>query len=226
MISVDVLRLGAVILPDWHPRSADVTCPIQGWAIRHPDGVVVFDTGVGAGNELIDELYRPDVIGVVDALNGLGIDERDVVAIVNSHLHFDHCGQNPALPWAPVWVQRAEAALVDEPHFTVPEWARVSPGRQRSIDGDTQLAPGLEIVATPGHTPGHQSLLIHDGTDVVVLGGQCCYTCAEFDRGTLASTDVHDESWLESGLESLRRLRSLAPAAVHLSHDPAVWRPS
>ena len=55
---VEVLELGEVQLPDWHPRLDDVTAPIRAFVIRHPDGVVVFDTGVGQGHPLIDDLYK------------------------------------------------------------------------------------------------------------------------------------------------------------------------
>lgn len=226
MISVDVLDLGSVTLPDRHPRAADRTCPIQGFAVSHPDGVVVFDTGVGAGNAMIDELYHPVVVPVADALDEVGIDERDVAAIVNSHLHFDHCGQNHALPAVPVWVQRGDHRLIHEPLFTIAEWATVPPDRLRLLDGDVELVEGVDIVATPGHTPGHQSLAVDVAGDLVVLGGQCCYTCAEFAGGVIAEADCHDDDWIELGHESLRRLAALAPVAVHLSHDREIWRPS
>lgn len=60
---------------------------------------------------------------LTDALARVGIDERDVSALVNTHLHFDHCGQYHALPRISVWVQRAEYALVEQPLYTVPAWA-------------------------------------------------------------------------------------------------------
>ena len=82
---IAVLDLGAVELPDWHPRAADRTCLIQGFAIEHPDGVIVFDTGTSDDNERLNGMYRPVVTPIVEALNAAGIDERQVVAIVNSH---------------------------------------------------------------------------------------------------------------------------------------------
>lgn len=97
-----------MVLPDWHPRSADGTCPLFGIAIDHPDGIIVVDTGTRAGHPVIDERYAPEAVPIIDALQGAGIDERDVSAIVNTHSHFDHCGQNHALPQAPVWVSQAE----------------------------------------------------------------------------------------------------------------------
>jgi glyoxylase-like metal-dependent hydrolase (beta-lactamase superfamily II) len=224
VVAVHTLDLGSVRLPDWHPRAADGTCVIQAWAIEHRDGVILFDTGVADDHPLINELYDPTVVGVVDALASVGIDERNVSAIVNSHLHFDHCGQNRTFPATPVYAQRAEIDLVDVPLFTVPEWARVEPERLRVIDGDEQLADGVTIVATPGHTPGHQSVVVDDGIHVTVLAGQCCYDCTEFSANDPAVEDLHDDSWLPTARRSIERLHALRPHVVHLAHDRSAWR--
>lgn len=223
-ISVAVLQLGVVRLPDWHPRAADGTCVIQAYAVRHPDGVILFDTGVGDDHPMINELFDPTVVPVIDALGAAGIDERDVTAIVNSHLHFDHCGQNHRFPTVPVYAQHAEYELVETPMFTVPEWARVTPDRLRLIDGDADLADGVRLLATPGHTPGHQSLVVDDGEQTTVIAGQCCYTCVEFAANEPAVADVHDESWLDAARDSITHLQSFGAAMVHLSHDPNVIR--
>ncbi len=220
MTDVDVLELGEVMLPDWHPRAADGTCVIRGFAIRHPDGVILFDTGVAGDHEWVNDMFRPTVVPIVEAVNGAGIDERDVVGIVNSHLHFDHCGQNRFLPEVPVYAQQAELDAVEQPRFTIQEWARIDPGRVRLVDGDEEIASGVHVLSTPGHTPGHQSMLIeHGGGGPTLLAGQCCYTCAEFAAGEVAPKDVHDESFMTTALESLARLRSLHPSVTHLAHD-------
>lgn len=225
---VEVLELGEVRLPEWHPRVDDVTAPIRAFVIRHPDGVVVFDTGVGQGQQLIDDIYKqPQITPIIAALNGVGVDERDVTAIVNSHLHFDHCGQNHALPSAPVYVQSAELAAAQLPHYTIAEWAFIEPDRRRVIDGDEEIAPGVQILATPGHTPGHQSLLIQgpDG-QAQLIAGQCCYNCAEFSAGAVAADNIHDETYQQAAAETIGRLRSLDIAAAYFSHDRTIYRPS
>ncbi len=224
---VEVLELGEVQLPDWHPRVNDVTALIRAFVIRHPDGVVVFDTGVGQGHPLIDDLYKqPKITPIIVALNALGVDERDVTAIVNSHLHFDHCGQNHALASVPVYVQSAELAAAQLPHYTIAEWAHIEPDRRRVIDGDEEIAPGVQILATPGHTPGHQSLLVQgpDG-QAQLVAGQCCYTCAEFSAGAVAADNIHDETYREAAAETIGRLRRLDIAAAHFSHDRTIYRP-
>ena len=153
------LELGQVTLPASHPRAAQRTHLLRGYAICHPDGVIVVDTGVGEDNTAINELYRPESIGLIAALNNADIDERSVTAIVNTHLHFDHCGQNHLLPSAPVWVTRAEmAAVTSVRDYTVREWADVPLGRLRYATDGEEIAEGVRLVATPGHSPGHQSV--------------------------------------------------------------------
>lgn len=112
-----------------------------------------------------------------------------------------------------------------EQFYTVPDWTHIDLDRQRVLDGDAEIASGVTIVATPGHTPGHQSLVVEqpDATVEVVVG-QCCDDCAEFAAGRPAMTDLHDESMLDTGIESLARLGRLRPSAAHLSHDRTTWR--
>jgi N-acyl homoserine lactone hydrolase len=147
-----------------------------------------------------------------------------VTVIVNSHLHFDHCGQNRSMPWAPVCVQRQEYDLIQAPRFTISEWARIDLDRLRLIDGDETLAEGVRIVATPGHTPGHQSLVVEHGGVTTLIAGQPCYTCAEFAARDLDPADAHDESWIRVARDSLARLHSFEPDVVHLAHDRHVHR--
>lgn len=222
--SVVPLQLGRVTLPPTHPRSADGTCPILGHAIEHPDGVIVVDTGPRAGHPVIDELYEPEVVSLVDALNRAGIDERDVVAIVLSHLHFDHCGQHHLLASTPVWTTAAEVEAAGEPGYTVPEWAAIEADRLRiGADGE-EVAEGVRVLHTPGHTPGHQSVAVDGLVGTELLVGQACYSCAEFEDGGLAEADLHDGAWLAAGRHSLERLRSLDPVLAHFSHDPTVFQ--
>ncbi len=223
MATVHRLDMGHVELPESHPRAADGTCPIFCFAVTTHDGTVVVDTGPRAGHPFIDELYAPQVRSIVDVLNGEGIDERHVLAIVNTHLHFDHCGQNYLLGSAPVWVTDEEVEAATAEFYTVPEWAEIPPDRRRrTVDGEL-IAPEVRLLHTPGHTPGHQSVCVDtpDGLELIV--GQTCFSCAEFEGGPPAITDMHDESWLEVGQASLDRLRSLSPAAAHFSHDLAVF---
>jgi len=220
------LELGSVQLPETHPRAGDGQCPILCFAVVHRDGVVVIDTGPAAGHPVIDELYAPDVISIVAALHQAGIDERDVGDIINTHLHFDHCGQNDQLPSARVWVTDEEVEASIEPFYTVPEWAAIDPARRRVSRDEGEVADGVVLLHTPGHTPGHQSVAVQTPKGLELVVGQTCYSCAEFDADAPMVADMHDAEWLAVGTDSLRRLQALSPAACHFSHDVAIWRQS
>ncbi len=196
---------------------------VFGYVVHHPDGVVLVDTGMGSDNEFLDELYAPKTVDIVSALNERGIDERDVVAVMNTHLHFDHCGQNRRFLGTPIYVQAAELEAAAQPLFTVVEWATIPEADRRTIDGDEVIATGLTIAATPGHTPGHQALIIDAAGDVSIIAGQCGYCAAEFAAGVVPLSEVHDENWLEVGRRSLARLRGLQPRAAYFSHDATTY---
>lgn len=220
---IERLTLAVVeAVPEWHPEHTTFKpFPVHAWLVRHPDGPILVDTGIGLGHPLIDEWYRPRVTAIGDALGAVGIDVRDVAAVVLSHLHFDHCGQQAALD-APVYVQVAEHDAAQADGYTITEWATIPDDRLRLVDGDTEIADGFHLLATPGHTPGHQSVLIEAGGQRVVLAAQCAFVAAELRSGVPARSNLHDEAWDEPARESLRRVRALAPVACHLSHDPEV----
>ena len=199
--------------------------PIVAHAIVHRDGVFLFDTGVGTGNAEIDAWFSPRVTFVDDALADVGIALGDVTGAANCHLHFDHSGQNGRVPpGVPIFTQRAEWHMLHEPDYTIAEWIDVPGLRYELIDGDVEVAPGLTLVATPGHAPGHQSLVIATDDGPVVVAGQAVWTRDEWDGATddersgAPSADDPD-----AYAASVLRLRGLDPVRVHFAHDRAVW---
>lgn len=154
----------------------------------------------------------------------------DVVAVVNSHLHFDHCGQNGLLYGGRTafYVQRAEVASVaDDPFYTVAEWALGPRETRRELDGDEVIAEGVEILATPGHTMGHQSVLIEAAGQRVVIGAQVVWRSDEFDDEVASAANVDPVDELRTAaVESIRRLKALDPLVVHFSHCRSRQRPA
>src|SRR5438067_7137958 len=175
MPRIERLHLADLELPAWHPEAAkNRRAVVFGFVVDHPDGPIVVDTGVGHGHVFIDETYSPTVIDLHDALAAIGTESRSVAAVVNSHLHFDHCGQNPLYYGTdvPVYVQSDEVEAAQEPLYTVDTWATV-PGRQlRRVRGDEVIAEGVRLVSTPGHTRGHQSVVVEADDQIAVIGAQ------------------------------------------------------
>jgi glyoxylase-like metal-dependent hydrolase (beta-lactamase superfamily II) len=141
------------------------------FAIRYGDGpVTLVDVGIGPHDAPAGS-WAPVPGHLPDELAAAGIAPDDVTAIVLTHLHSDHVGW--ALPastpfrQARVVVQRADVAAF----ATIRSDLLAEPDRLDVIDGDTDLAPGVRAVATPGHTPGHQSVLVEWGDESILVTG-------------------------------------------------------
>ncbi|MFJ3838278.1 MBL fold metallo-hydrolase [Streptomyces sp. NPDC054904] len=151
------------------------------FAVARPGGRwVLVDAGVGPANGPAAG-WAPVPGRLPAALAEAGIAPGDVETVVLTHLHEDHAGWTlgpdgePFFPEARYVVQRVEVESLD-PADPVRDWA-VTPlraaGRLHEVDGEHRLAPGLTLLPTPGHTPGHQSVLVEQGDgarDVLVTG--------------------------------------------------------
>lgn len=203
------LHLADVTYPEIHPLAGQEGI-VLAFAIRHPDGIVLVDTGIGTGDAWIEENYRPRVRDVAEALRAAQLDPTSVRMIVNTHLHFDHCGQNRAFAGAPIVVQRAEREAARAAGHTVPEWVDFAGARYDAADGDREVLSGISVLATPGHTIGHQSVTVRTDQGLVLIVGQASENARAFATG---EPD-----------ESVRRLRALEAERIHFSHDRAVLR--
>ncbi len=206
----------AVLGREWWPSYAH--------AVVHRDGVLLFDNGCGTGNAEIDAAFTPRVIPIEAALAEHGIALADLTGIANCHLHFDHAGQNSRLPRGiPIFVQRHEWAMVHEPDYTVPDWIDVPGLRYEVIDGELEVAPGLRLLPTPGHSPGHQSLVAEASDGKVVLAGQAVQSRREWEGATDPASSGEPSARASGYATSVARLRALDPVRVHFAHDPSIW---
>lgn len=89
------------------------------------------------------------------------------------------------------------------------------------MTGDERIAEGVTILATPGHTAGHQSVLVEAGGQRVVVGAQVVWRSTEYDDETASAANVDPDPGLRrAAVESIRRIKSLRPSAVYFSHCP------
>ena len=217
-------------LPSFHPESGPTFArfPVHVFLIHHPDGPILVDTGIGFGNETIDDWYQPITVDLRNELHVRGVDpDHPALTIINTHLHFDHCGQNCHFPTARIVVQQTEAKIATTPHYTVDSWASLPAGRTMLIDGDSEIADGIDAVHTPGHTPGHQAVVIRSTNDTTIIAGQCIFWAAEWHESEPSPANLHDADHRLAAAESIARLRALHPTCVLLSHDePVTIRPA
>lgn len=199
--------------------------PVHGFVIKHPRaGAILVDTGVGWPTELVQE-WRVVNRHAADALAEYDLSPTDVKIVINSHLHFDHCGQNAVFKHAPFYIQRSELDRARKQETVTSEWFDFAGARFELIDGDAQVADGVRVVATPGHTVGHQSVFVDMPDGAAVMIGDAAYTAdiyREADKADLSAwrgqhANRHD--WTES----LKKLHGLHPHAVHFCHDTRVF---
>jgi N-acyl homoserine lactone hydrolase len=196
---------------------------VMAFAISRGGRWMLFDTGIGMRHPEIDARFKPSGDSLAALLAEHDIDVADAEAVVNSHLHFDHCGQNALFPRIPIYVQEREWLAASSPDYTVPTWVTFPGATYRRVDGDHDLGDGIRIFATPGHTPGHQSVVVELAEEVVVIAGQACYSPDEWSgKGTDA--DGAETAWdPASYARSLDRLRSVRPDKVWFGHATDPW---
>lgn len=194
--------------PETHPLAGQPGLVLS-FLVRHPGGLLLVDTGFADGHPWIDDNYGPRARPIRDAIAAAGIDPDDIKALVNTHMHFDHAGQNAAFPDVPIVVQDLEwQAAWQNDDYTIREWIDFPGANYIRINGDTELAPGLNALATPGHTPGHQSVTVETDDGLVLIAGQAAQDARAFATGDADA--------------SLARLRAFNASRIHFSHDRAV----
>jgi N-acyl homoserine lactone hydrolase len=203
--------------------------PVLGYLVRQSDRWLLFDTGMGVGPPELDAHYRPVRRPLAAALHGCGIGLEDVGLVVNCHLHFDHCGGNPELAGRPVFVQAgelAEARSVDG--YTLAHLVDFPHAQYEELRGEAEIRPGVWVIPTPGHTLGHQSLVIRCADGTVILAGQAHDSATQFTSDHLAWRARRDEvaEPLPAASPWIDRLLRFDPARVLFAHDLAVWEPA
>ena len=141
--------------------------------VDHPGGRILVDTGMIDSTPELDEEWHPRVYPERIP--------RDVSLVVNTHLHFDHCGGNRLFAGLPIYVQRAEREAAREPGYTIPEWVEFEGARYVELEGEAEVASRVRVLPTPGHTPGHQSVLVETEDGLVVVAGDVAYRWEDFD---------------------------------------------
>lgn len=203
------------------PTYVDARIDVLAYAVIRDTHVILMDTGVGLGNSYIERTFEPTRKPIVDELKRIGLSPGDVTTVINSHLHFDHCGNNALFPHADVLVQERELIAARTNGYTVRDWFDYPDAKIRSVSGDHQIAAGVTLIATPGHTPGHQSLLLETGQGPVVVAAQAAFSADEYERGGEPAAQAH-EGFEQHYTASIARLKSLGARQVYFSHDTRI----
>ncbi len=228
-----------------YPKAKDITIPVSMWVIKHPKGIVVFDTGNNvaisdgadnckkywaAGNcdFLKPSQTRGDVID--QQLQKLGIKVDDVKVVVSSHSHLDHSGNIAMFPKAIHVFQKKE--------LYQGYWPEKFQGREANgsvvlndlvsarnynymeLDGDYDLFGDgtVQILSTPGHTIGHQSMKVKLPQTGSVIISQDAIWMQENADGYVAGLNFSVQAWTNSA-NRLKFMRDLEGAKLFFPHD-------
>lgn len=171
--------------------------PVSAYLLQLDDGTnVLVDTGMSRihiedplatfrGTPMADALV-PDMAAEDDLefrLQSLDVAAADIDYVVNTHLHFDHAGNNDLFPRATFVVQREHHTMaVGNPSFPNQYW-NLPNARFELVDGERQLFDGVESILTPGHAPAHQSVMVRlPETGNTVICGDAIYLQANLDH--------------------------------------------
>ncbi len=222
------------------------TVPVPFFYIEHGEHKVMYDTGNalevaqdkikhwGAGLVAAYDPVMTEDQWCINQLAKMGVKPEDITDVVFSHLHLDHAGCCGLFPNARYYVQRREmewaytadfyqkAAYIradfDKPYLN---WELLE-----GMDDDFYDLFGdgkLKIVFTPGHTPGHQSLLVDlDNSGPMLLTGDSVYTTEIIDQDNLPGLVWSPHDAVVS-VKKMRRLRRVYGVKIITGHDPVAW---
>jgi 4-pyridoxolactonase len=211
-----------------------VRFPVYSVLIDHTDGLFLFDSGFDKGTVeefLAFELPEQTDEQILPAqLESCGFSVADVTAVINSHLHFDHCGGQRHLPAATdTWVGKEELrhCLVPEPFERLGYADKVHhrpDSAYRWLEGDeVDFADGIRLLFTPGHTVGHYSLLLErNGRAPMLFCVDVTYTQETWEK-ELISGFHNDPTANFASLRTLKHLAQRSGAEVFFPHDMEAW---
>jgi len=226
---IDCGRAHATDQSRWSP-GVNIGMPIDFsdncYLIRHStEGYLLWDTGVTDRLVGLGEGVKVPALGytwyrdqtLVAALAALGVKPADVRYLVLSHSHADHVGNVDEFPQATVIMQRAEWDYA----MSQPQKPFSAEHKKELLEGDKDLFGdgSLVVLSTPGHTPGHQSLLVHlRKTGNIVLSGDVAHFQSNWDNWRVPDFN-YDKTQSLASMEKIARVLNEKHAQLWINHD-------
>lgn len=206
--------------------------------VRTPSAVVLIETGIGTkSDQKFSGIYCIETEpGLVPALAGAGFRPEDIDFVINTHLHFDHCGGNtrrddsgrvvPVFPRARYIIQKGEWEAAVRPNerdrasYLTENFVPVrDAGLVDLVEGDREVTPGVEVVVSPGHTRRHQCVLVRSGGQTLCFLGDLVPTAAHVRLAYIMSYDLYPVETLETR-KSLYAQAIAGDWILGFVHDP------
>lgn len=155
-----------------------IQVPVVAWYIEGADKRILVDTAANANLAIeFRGLPAAEIKSFESALAGVGVKPEEIDIVIQTHLQWDHCANTNQCKNAKVLVQEEELRFAFAPHPIL------APTYEKSlfkglnfvvVKGNYEVAPGIELLFTPGHTPGCQSVVINTAHGKAVITGFCC----------------------------------------------------
>jgi N-acyl homoserine lactone hydrolase len=208
------------------------------WLIKHGSEWLLWDTGVpeSALNDPRGWSTLPKLIvyhldkTLTDQLAEIGLKPRDIARVAISHTHGDHIGNVGLFPNSTILMQQAEYSWInspDGPNDNVNQLMALArkllgtPKNLQLIDGDTDVFGdgSVTLVSTRGHTPGHQSLLVHlKNSGFIILSGDVVHSEENFEKNRVPSLNTNNAESIAS-MEKIRQMIAMYKATLFINHD-------
>jgi len=210
------------------------------WLIHRGSEWLLWDTGVPQStlNDPKGWSTLPKLIvyhldrTITDQLAAIGLKTDDITYVAISHTHGDHIGNVFLFPNSTFLMQRAEYAWIsspDGPNDNVNQLKALArkllgtPNHLKLLEGDTDVFGdgSVTLVSTPGHTPGHQSLLVHlKNSGFIILSGDVVHLKENFEKNTVPSLNT-DKAASIASMDRIRRMIATYKATLFINHDKA-----
>jgi len=158
-----------------------------------------------------------------DALAAHGLAPEDIDLIIHTHLHNDHCENDYKCSRATIVTQKTEYEFLLDPHPVdhryfpdILDGLKVDP-----VEGDARIADGIDVIFSPGHTVGGQSVAVNTARGKAVITGFCCNDKNFPSTGPAIVPGVHIN--VMDAYQSIHKIRDIADILIPL-HDPGVGR--
>jgi N-acyl homoserine lactone hydrolase len=208
------------------------------WLIKHGSDWLLWDTGVPESslNNPKGWSTLPKLIvyyldkSITAQLAEIALKPGDIGRVAISHTHGDHIGNMALFPSATILMQQAEYSWIhspDGPNENVNQLMALArnllgtPKHLQLIDGDTDVFGdgSVTLLATPGHTPGHQSMLVHlKRSGFTLLSGDVVHLQENFAKNIVPSLNT-DKAQSIASMERVRQLIATYKATFFINHD-------
>jgi len=202
-----------------------ILLPIYVFYLKGGGKNILVDTGLEqfVVPEGAEEECGFDILEFEEALSSLDLTPEDIDIIIHTHLHNDHCENDYKCTNAEVYVQKAELEFMRDPH---PIDHRYYPDilddvKVLEIEGNTTLVEGIDLLLTPGHTVGGQSVAVNTSAGKAVITGFCCNEKNFPSTGPAIASGVHID--VTQAYDSAQKINEIADILLPL-HDSSIGR--